>query len=206
MSLKGMRVAMGFGFFVQNILIGVGLAMDAFSVSVANGLNEPCMKIRKMLGIAGMFAIFQGFMPMLGWICVHTIAEHFQTFEKLIPWIALILLAFIGGKMIYEGIYGEEEDCCSKPGLGFTALVIQGIATSIDALSVGFTISDYNLINALAAAALIAAVTFVICLGGIFIGRTAGSKLCGKAGIFGGIILVAIGIEIFLTGTGIVNF
>lgn len=196
---------MGFGFFVQNILMGIGLAMDAFSVSVANGLNEPCMKKGKMLGIAGMFAFFQALMPMIGWICVHTVVQYFESFEKFIPWIALILLGYIGGKMIYEGLKGEDNDC-SKPGLGFCALVLQGIATSIDALSVGFTISEYKLFSALIAALVIAVVTFFICFGGIIIGRKAGTKLCGKAGIFGGVILVAIGVEIFLSGVGILNF
>ena len=196
---------MGFGFFVQNILMGIGLAMDAFSVSVANGLNEPSMKKGKMLGIAGMFAFFQALMPMIGWICVHTVVQYFESFEKFIPWIALILLGYIGGKMIYEGLKGEDNDC-SKPGLGFGALVLQGIATSIDALSVGFTISEYKLCSALIAALVIAVVTFFICFGGIIIGRKAGTKLCGKAGIFGGVILVAIGVEIFLSGVGILNF
>ena len=196
---------MGFGFFVQNILMGIGLAMDAFSVSVANGLNEPCMKKGKMPGIAGMFAFFQALMPMIGWICVHTVVQYFESFEKFIPWIALILLGYIGGKMIYEGLKGEDNDC-SKPGLGFGALVLQGIATSIDALSVGFTISEYKLCSALIAALLIAVVTFFICFGGIILGRKAGTKLCGKAGIFGGVILVAIGVEIFLSGVGILNF
>ena len=187
------------GFFITNALLGVGLAMDAFSVSVANGLNEPCMKKGKMFGIAGMFAFFQALMPMLGWICVHTIMEHFKSFEKLIPWIALLLLGYIGGKMLWEGIKNDDEDPCGKPGLGFTALVVQGIATSIDALSVGFTIAEYNLVPALVAALLIAVITFVICFGGIIIGKTAGSKLCGKAGIFGGIILIGIGLEIFIS-------
>ena len=196
---------MGFGFFVQNILMGIGLAMDAFSVSVANGLNEPCMKKGKMLGIAGMFAFFPALMPMIGWICVHTVVQYFESFEKFIPWIALILLGYIGGKMIYEGLKGEDNDC-SKPGLGFGALVLQGIATSIDALSEGFTISEYKLCSALIAALVIAVVTFFICFGGIIIGRKAGTKLCGKAGIFGGVILVAIGVEIFLSGVGILNF
>ncbi len=194
---------MEFGFFAQNVLLGVGLAMDAFSVSVANGLNEPCMKKGKMFAITGMFAFLQALMPMLGWICVHTIVQYFQTFEKLIPWIALILLGFIGGKMVYEGVKGEDGSPCSKPELGFGVLVIQGIATSIDALSVGFTIAAYNLTYALVAAFIIAVVTFIICMGGIYIGRKAGTKLCGKAGIFGGIILVAIGVEIFLSGTRI---
>ena len=79
-------------FFVKSILLGIGLSMDAFSISLANGLNEPNMKKNKMLLIAGVFAFFQALMPILGWICVHTIAEYFEVFEKMIPWIALILL------------------------------------------------------------------------------------------------------------------
>ena len=192
----------GFTLIFNSILLGVGLAMDAFSVSLANGLNEPCMRKPRMAGIAGIFAFFQALMPMIGWICVHTIAEHFQAFEKMIPWIALVLLCFIGGKMLIEGIRGGDCDCecgCGS-GIGFGELIVQGIATSIDALSVGFTIAEYALKEAILAALIIAAVTFPICFGGIAIGKKAGTQLSGKAGIFGGAILIFIGIEIFVTG------
>ena len=188
---------MGFVFFFNSVLLGVGLAMDAFSVSLANGLSNPCMRGRRMCFIAGVFAFFQALMPMLGWICVHTIMQYFQAFEKLIPWIALALLGYIGINMIREGMHGEEEVCGTE--ICLTTLLVQGVATSIDALSVGFTIAEYDLVSALLAAAIIAAVTFVICLGGLFIGRKAGTKLAGKAGIFGGAILVFIGLEIFIT-------
>jgi putative Mn2+ efflux pump MntP len=188
-------------FFVESALLGVGLAIDAFSVSLANGLNEPCMKKKKLLGIAGVFAIFQGMMPMIGWICVHTILQYFKAFEVLIPWIALILLAFIGGKMLLEGIKNkEEEDECGCNGVGFVALIVQGIATSIDALSVGFTIAEYELLQAIVSALIIAVITFFICVGGLIIGKKFGTKLSNKASIFGGLILILIGIEIFLTG------
>jgi len=186
-------------FFLTNIGLGIGLAMDAFSVSLANGLNEPCMKKRRMCKIAGVFGILQGLMPLIGWICVHTIATYFEGFEKLIPWIALILLVFIGGKMLIEGIQNKEEDCCAKPGLTFVAILIQGIATSIDALSVGFTIAEYGFKEALLAVLLIAVITFIICLFGIGIGKKAGVRFAGKAGILGGVILILIGIEIFVT-------
>ena len=129
-----------FMFFFNSVLLGVGLAMDAFSVSLANGLNEPDMKRSKICGIAGTFGFFQALMPVIGWICVHTVVQYFSAFEKLIPWIALVLLLFIGGKMLIEGIKNEEEES-EKSGVGFGALMVQGIATSIDALSVGFTIS-----------------------------------------------------------------
>ena len=184
-------------FFISSFLLGIGLAMDAFSVSLANGLNEPCMKKRKMLGVAGMFAFFQALMPLIGWVCVHTVAEKFSAFEKFIPWIALALLGYIGGKMLYEGIKNKDEEECK--GFGFVALLTQGIATSIDALSVGFTISDYNWKEALLAAGIIAAETFVICLGGVLIGRKMGTKLAGSAGILGGVILIGIGIYIFVS-------
>ena len=101
-------------FFFNSVLLGVGLAMDAFSVSLANGLNEPHMSRRRMLGIAGVFAAFQALMPMTGWICVHTIVQYFRAFEKLIPWIALALLGFIGGKMIWEAVHPEKEECGAR--------------------------------------------------------------------------------------------
>ena len=188
----------GWKLILNSVLLGIGLAMDAFSVSLANGLNEPNMKGRKMCGVAGMFAFFQALMPLLGWVCVHTVVQMFRSFEALIPWIALILLGFIGGKMLWEGIHdgGDESEAA---GVGFGALVVQGIATSIDALSVGFTIADYDLVSAVLSAAIIAAVTFVICMGGLVIGRKAGTKLAGKAGILGGVILIFIGIEIFVS-------
>lgn len=186
-------------FITTSILLGVGLAMDAFSVSLANGLNEPEMKKGKICQIAGVFAGFQALMPMLGWICVHTILQYFQIFEKLIPWIALGLLGFIGGKMLYEGIrkdVAEEE----KPAVGFTGLMIQGVATSIDALSVGFTIAEYDWLMASVCALLIAGVTFVICVTGVLIGKKFGTKLADKASVLGGMILILIGLEIFITG------
>ena len=188
-----------FVFFSTNILLGIALAMDAFSVSLANGLNEPSMKKRKMCGIAGMFAFFQALMPFLGWLCVCTIAKYFASFERLIPYIALALLSFIGGKMLIEGIRhkGAAEE---QVGVGFIALLVQGVATSIDALSAGLNSVKYNLGEALLASLIIALITFVICLGGLLIGRKAGSHLSGKAGILGGAILIFIGLEIFITG------
>ena len=187
-------------FFLQSALLGVGLAMDAFSVSLANGLNEPGMRRRRMCAIAGVFAGFQFAMPMIGWFCVSAIANTFAVFSRFIPWIALILLLFIGGKMLIEGICGGEEEACGKPAVGVAALMLQGVATSIDALSVGFTIAEYNWLQALVCGLVIAAVTFVICVGGVLIGRKAGMKLAGKAGILGGVILIAIGIKIFIEG------
>ncbi len=209
-------------FIINSVLLGVGLAMDAFSVSLANGLNEPRMKAGRMLTIAGVFAIYQGVMPMTGWLCVHTIAQKFQAFEKLIPWIALILLSYIGGKMLKEGIdelrkkKGPSESCkveearttaltdeeahtTAAEKLGFGALMIQGLATSIDALSVGFTIADYGLGMATLCVLIIAILTLGICLAGLALGKRLGTILAGKASILGGVILIGIGLEIFIS-------
>lgn len=188
-----------FVFFINSILLGIGLAMDAFSVSLANGLNEPKMQKKKMFGVSGVFAFFQFAMPLIGWLCVTTIADLFSVFEKFIPWIALVLLGFIGGKMLYEGIKNKDAEE-PQPAVKLSALLVQGIATSIDALSVGFTIAEYVFLEALIACAIIGVLTFVICFAGICIGKKAGTKLANKAGILGGIILIAIGLEIFITG------
>lgn len=186
-------------FVVNSVLFGVGLAMDAFSVSVANALAAPDMKLWQRLRIALTFALFQIAMPLLGWFCVRTIADSFTAFSRLIPWIALILLLYIGGGMLREGLRGDGAGEEPKT-LSHGTLLLQGLATSIDALSVGFTIADYGFGEALAEALIIGAVTLVICLCGLLIGRKAGAKLAGRAPIVGGVILIAIGIRIFLGG------
>lgn len=186
-------------FFVNSMMLGVGLAMDAFSVSLANGLNEPNMSKKRMCGMAGVFAVFQAMMPMIGWWCVHTILQYFKAFEKFIPWIALLLLLYIGGKMLMDGLK-KKEDGEESTAVGLGALMIQGVATSIDALSVGFTIAEYGLDMAVVCVLLIAAVTFIICMAGIILGKKFGTKFSNKATIFGGVILIVIGIEIFVTG------
>ena len=187
-----------FVFFLNSGLLGVGLAMDAFSVSLANGLHDPHMSRRRGTIIAGTFAGFQAVMPMLGWVCVHTIVELFSSFEKFIPWIALALLGYIGGKMLVEGIKGEEAEEAAELSAG--ALFVQGVATSIDALSVGFTISEYGWGMALVCSLIIAVVTFFVCTAGLSLGKKFGTKLSGKASILGGVILIGIGLEIFVTG------
>lgn len=186
-------------FFFNSALLGVGLSMDAFSVSLANGLHEPDMTRKKMCGIAGVFAFFQAAMPMAGWICVRTFIRYFTAFQKLIPWIALALLLVIGGKMFADGIKGGSDQS-EKPGTGMTTLLLQGVATSIDALSVGFTIADYGFTMALVCACIIAVVTFVICMTGLDIGKKFGTKYSDRATVLGGTILILIGIEIFVAG------
>lgn len=202
---------MSLDLIITSILLGVGLAMDAFSVSLANGLAEPTMKKGRMLEIAGTFALFQFAMPMIGWVIVHKAVSLFGTLEKFIPWIALLLLLYIGGKMLIEGIQETKADKAAKKAdeevekpekgkLTFSDLMVQGVATSIDALSVGFTIEKYGTVEALSSSAIIGIVTLGICLAGLVLGRTVGTKLSGRATILGGIILIFIGVEIWVKG------
>ncbi|MBQ9346883.1 MAG: manganese efflux pump [Oscillibacter sp.] len=188
-----------FGFFFNSLLLGVGLAMDAFSVSLANGLHEPRMARGRMCAIAGVYAFFQAFMPLTGWVLVHTMAERFVWFQGLIPWIGGGLLLWIGGKMLAEGFYraGEEE---RPSALGLWELLLQGIATSIDALSAGFALAAYRALQAAAAAGIIAAVTFFICLAGLSLGRRFGILLANRSSILGGVVLTGLGLEMLLRG------
>lgn len=190
----------GLGLVINSVMLGVGLAMDAFSVSLVNGLNEPEMKAGRQMLVAGTYAGFQFAMPIIGWFCVHNLAEKFEAFQKYIPWIALALLLYIGGKMLIEGIKGDAgsgtEQTASLEKLTLAVLAMQGIATSIDALSVGFTIANYNAPTALIASLIIGIVTFIICIAGLALGKKFGTKLSGSANIFGGIILILIGIKI----------
>ena len=183
-------------FFLNSLLLGVGLAIDAFSVSVVNGIYEPLIKKRRACLIAGVFAVFQFIMPLIGWVLVKTLITVFSALERFIPYFALLLLGFLGVKSIIAGIKNEEE----KVAVGFGALIVQGIATSIDALSVGLTIADYGVIAALIASAIIGAVTFILCFVGVIIGKNIGKVASRYANIIGGIVLIAIGIEIFIKG------
>lgn len=183
-------------FIVSSVLLGVGLAMDAFSVSMANGLNEPEMRRRKRLLIAGVFGGFQGLMPLLGWLAVHTIVEIFSAFSRFVPLLGFILLLFVGGKMLMEGIWAWNDDEVENEMLKKRVLFVQAIATSIDALSIGFTIADYSLIRAFICALIIAAITFGLCIIGLRIGRYFGVKLAGKASVIGGLILIGIAIKL----------
>ncbi len=212
---------------ITSVLLGAGLAMDAFSVSLANGLADSNMNKKRMLAIAGTFALFQFAMPMIGWAIVKHAAEKLEWFSPLIPWIALALLLWIGGGLLKEGIAEQRElkesageadsngvesasnsgEAASKGGeiassvtLGTGELMMQGVATSIDALSVGFTISAYGFFEALGSSIIIGVVTLVICLAGLRIGRRLGTRLAGKASILGGVILIAIGLEIWIKG------
>ena len=183
-------------FYIRSILLGVGLAMDACAVSMADGLKEPKMQVWKVIVIASLFGIFQAAMPLIGYFVGHAFLFYI---EKFIPWIALILLSFIGGKMLIEGIKNKEEEEVNN-NLGIKVLLVQAIATSIDALSVGFTIADYTIIEAFLCTGIVCLVTTVICIAAVYIGKKFGTKLGNKAVILGGIVLIVIGVEIFISG------
>ena len=187
-------------FFINAVLFGIGLAMDAFSVSLANGLKFPDMKRRKISLVAALFALFQGAMPLIGWFFVTRLIGVFNTLSPFIPYIALVLLCYIGGKMIYEGLKPcEDEDGDCTPSLTVAALLIQGLATSIDALSVGLTISELTFPYALLESAIISFVTFFICAIGVVIGKKFGTRIGSRATVLGGAILIFIGFEILIS-------
>lgn len=188
---------------VEVLLTGVGLSMDASAVGMTNGLNEPKMRLTKILLIALFFGVFQGIMPLIGYFAGTLFAE---AVASVAPYVALVLLGFIGGKMIYEALKKkqEEEEPADK-NLSVSALTVQAIVTSIDALAVGISLlalseSGALKINIFAACALIAACTFIISLAAVFIGKKFGAVLADKAELIGGIILVAIGLKIFIEG------
>lgn len=183
-------------FIMTSVMLGFGLAMDAFSVSVADGLHDANMSSKRMHIIAGTFAFFQFLMPMIGWCCVHFIITYFKAVQPLIPWIGMLLLYYIGGNMIREGLSEQSETEQKVTPLTPRTLLLQAVATSIDALSVGFTIAEYGFPQALCASLIIAAVTYLVCLPGVMAGRKAGGKLTNKAPIIGGIILILIGTKI----------
>ena len=187
-------------FILDSVFLGVGLAMDAFSVSVANGLRTPDMKPAMRFRIAGVFAFFQFLMPVLGWSAVHGIMSVFSAFTKAIPWIALLLLLYIGGKMLLEGLRHPENEEDEPSVLTWPTLLLQGIATSIDALSAGFALAEYTFAQALVSGLIIAAVTFIICLLGVRICQKAGRYVTRWASVLGGLILIGIGIKIFIEG------
>lgn len=188
--------------------LGAGLAMDACAVSMSNGLTEPKMKLGKIFTIAGFFGVFQIIMPIFGYLAVTvlsaTLGENFtRIFGYLVPWIALTLLLILGIKMIVEGIKEgkdsnkENEESVKKLTIG--GLFVQAIATSIDALSVGVIYGNVIPLEAYTTFLIIGIVTFGISFAAVFIGKKFGTIFSNKATIAGGIILCAIGLEIFFS-------
>lgn len=192
---------------IDILLTGVGLSMDAAAVSMTNGMNEPKMKLPKILLIALFYGVAQGVMPLIGYYAGSLFAT---AVAKIAPWLALVLLGFIGGKMIFEAICelkkekNGEQTKEAKP-LSLGSLAVQALATSIDALAVGISLvaldkSGALAVNIFVAVSMIAASTFIISLLSVFIGKKFGELLSDKAELVGGLILVAIGLKIFIEG------
>ncbi|MBR6473006.1 MAG: manganese efflux pump [Firmicutes bacterium] len=188
----------GLSFFVTSLALGAGLAMDAFSVSIADSLREPEMTRSRKALIAGTFGVFQFLMPVIGWFFVHELVSVIHVLTKFTPWISLILLLYLGIKMIKEG--NDEDNAQGGKPVKAGELIVQGIATSIDALSVGFTISSYTAHMALIAGLLIGVTTFVLCLIALNAGHFISGRFKVKETTIGGIILIIIGIKVFLDG------
>lgn len=187
---------------IDVLLTGVGLSMDAAAVSASDGLGEPGMKRRKMLVIALLFGLAQGIMPLIGYFAGSLVAG---VVSAVAPYLALVLLGFIGGKMIVDAVRSKKGEPEPPKRLDPGTLAVQAVATSIDALAVGVSMlalerAGEMTVNIYIAVSAIAATTFAISLAAVMLGKRFGKALEGKAELVGGIILVAIGIKIFVEG------
>ena len=187
---------------LEIFLIGIGLSMDAFAVAICKGLAMPDKVDRKgALLIALYFGVFQAVMPALGWLLGSQFARYVT---QMAPWIAFVLLAWIGGSMIRESLSKEEKEEAEMGAVSHKELLVLAVATSIDALAVGVTFSMLELAVSIGVAvALIGCTTFVISLGGVYVGNVFGARYKGKAEFVGGAILVLIGVKILLEHFGV---
>ena len=187
---------------LEIFLIGIGLSMDAFAVAICKGLAMPDKVDRKgALLIALYFGVFQAVMPALGWLLGSKFARYVT---QMAPWIAFVLLAWIGGSMIRESLSKEEKEESEMGAVSHKELLVLAVATSIDALAVGVTFSMLELAVSIGAAvALIGCTTFVISLGGVYVGNVFGARYKGKAEFVGGAILILIGVKILLEHFGV---
>ncbi len=187
---------------LEIFLIGIGLSMDAFAVAICKGLAMPDKVDRKgALLIALYFGVFQAVMPALGWLLGSQFARYVT---QMAPWIAFVLLAWIGGSMIRESLSKEEKEEAEMGAVSHKELLVLAVATSIDALAVGVTFSMLELAVSIGAAvALIGCTTFVISLGGVYVGNVFGARYKGKAEFVGGAILILIGVKILLEHFGV---
>ncbi len=175
---------------------GIGLAMDAFAVAVCKGLSMQKINYRHSFIIALFFGGFQALMPFLGYILGHTFKDYITSIDH---WVAFFLLAYIGGKMIYESLKGDEEECCGCDKLNIKELFILALATSIDALAIGITLSFDPNVNILFDASVIGITTFIIAFAGVVIGNKFGNLYKKRAEICGGVILIILGLRILIT-------
>lgn len=187
---------------LEIFLIGIGLSMDAFAVAICKGLAMPDKVHKKSaLLIALYFGVFQALMPALGWLLGSQFARYVT---QMAPWIAFVLLAWIGGSMIRESLSKEEKEEVEMGAVSHKELLVLAVATSIDALAVGVTFSMLELAVSIGAAvALIGCTTFVISLGGVYVGNVFGARYKGKAEFVGGAILILIGVKILLEHFGV---
>lgn len=187
---------------LEIFLVGIGLSMDAFAVSICKGLAMPAVNKKQALLIGVYFGVFQALMPLAGWLLGSQFARHVT---KLAPWIAFVLLAWIGGSMLRESLSKKEEDEEVEPvELRHKELFLLAVATSIDALAVGVSFSMVELSVPIgAAAALIGCTTFAISVGGVFVGHIFGARYKNRAEFVGGAILLLIGVKILLEHFGV---
>lgn len=187
---------------LEIFLAGIGLSMDAFAVAICKGLAMPTINRKQTLLIAAYFGVFQALMPLTGWLLGSQFARHVT---KMAPWIAFVLLAWIGGNMIRESLSKKEEDEeVESAELRHKELFMLAIATSIDALAVGVSFSMVELAIPIgAAAALIGCTTFAISVGGVFVGHIFGARYKNRAEFVGGAILILIGVKILLEHFGV---
>ena len=178
---------------IEIVLIGVGLAMDAFAVSICKGLAMRKMNYRQAIIIAGFFGVFQALMPALGYLLGTTFANKIAVIDH---WIAFILLGAIGLNMIKESFEKDEADI-EDEGLKFGNLIMLAIATSIDALAVGITFAFFD-VSMLTSISIIGIITFVICIIGVKVGNVFGEKYKNKAEFAGGLILILMGTKILI--------
>lgn len=190
--------------FIELFLIGVGLSMDAFAVSVCKGLNMREKLNYKHAGIIALFfGGFQAIMPLIGYFLGVNFESLIKSFDH---WIAFILLGFIGGKMIYEAVTDKDDEEENNNGiLNIKELFMLAVATSIDALAVGITFAFLS-VNIWSSVSVIGITTFILAFSGVIIGNKFGTKYKSKAEIAGGVILVLIGTKILLEHLGIINF
>ena len=179
--------------FLELFLLAFGLSMDAFAVSLTNGMYSQKLKYSQVISVGMCFGGFQGMMPTIGYFLGMAFASFITSADH---YIALILLGYIGGSMIVDSRSGHQE--ASSASLTASLLLVQGIATSIDALAVGVSLAALPNVNILSAASLIALVTFFFSVLGVRCGRLCGEKLGSHATLIGGVILVGIGVKIFV--------
>ena len=211
---------------IEIVLLGVALSMDACAVGMTDGMTHPKMPLHRVTFIAFLFGFFQFLMPLIGYYITGLLADAFlSTFEKISAWVSFALLAYLGGKMVFDAVCewreakaeksktdgtctGLSEDACPlclKKELGFGQLLMQAIATSIDALAVGVTLQMAALstglsLGAWGATGVIGVITMSLSFGAVFIGKLIGNKLADKAEFIGGLVLVGIGVKILLEG------